>query len=79
MQQLGGQTWNGGHRFQMGGPGTTGPPAGDNPVSSVWNTTLPSCILDAQQWSYNHCFIFTRFSIVGFKIEQDTIDEFRSN
>ena len=26
MQQPGGQTWNGGHRFQMGGPGTTGPP-----------------------------------------------------
>ena len=25
MQQPGGQTWNGGHRFQMGGPGTTGP------------------------------------------------------
>ena len=21
----------GGHRFQMGGPGTTGPPAGDDP------------------------------------------------
>jgi len=26
MQQPGSQTWNGGHRFQMGGPGTTGPP-----------------------------------------------------
>ena len=26
MQQPVGQTWNGGHRFQMGGPGTTGPP-----------------------------------------------------
>ena len=32
MQQPVGQTWNGGHRFQMGGPGTTGPPAGDNPA-----------------------------------------------
>jgi len=26
MQQPGGQTWNGGHRFQMGGSGTTDPP-----------------------------------------------------
>jgi len=26
MQQPGGQTWNGGHRFQLGRPGTTGPP-----------------------------------------------------
>jgi len=26
MQQPGGQMWNGGNRFQMGGPGTTGPP-----------------------------------------------------
>jgi len=30
MQQPVGQTWNGGHRFQMGRLGTTGPPAGDN-------------------------------------------------
>jgi len=33
MQQPGGQTWNGGHRFQMGGTGTTGHPAGDDPAS----------------------------------------------
>ena len=26
MQQPGGQTWKGGNRFQMGGPGATGPP-----------------------------------------------------
>jgi len=26
MQQPVGQMWNGGHWFQMGGPGTTGPP-----------------------------------------------------
>ena len=32
MQQLVGQTWNGEHRFQMGGPGTIVPPAGDGPV-----------------------------------------------
>ena len=31
MQQPGGQTWNGRHKFQTGGPGTTGPPAGDGP------------------------------------------------
>ena len=31
MQQPVGQTWNEGHRFQMGGTGTTGPPAGDGP------------------------------------------------
>ena len=32
MQEPRGQTWNGGHRFEMGGPGATGPPAGDDPV-----------------------------------------------
>ena len=25
----------GGHRFQMGGPGTTGPPAGDGPAHAL--------------------------------------------
>ena len=32
MQQPVGQTWNEGHRFQMGGPGTTAPPADDAPT-----------------------------------------------
>ena len=32
MQQRGGAKREiGGHRFRMGGPGTTGPPAGDGP------------------------------------------------
>jgi len=38
MQQPGGQTWNGGHQFQMGG-GHHWPPAGDGPDStahSLW-------------------------------------------
>ena len=34
MQQPVGQTWNGGHRFQMGEPGTTGP---------LLATALPVC------------------------------------
>jgi len=32
MQQPVGQTWNGGAQISNGGPGTTGPPAGDGPV-----------------------------------------------
>ena len=58
MQQSGGQTWNGGHRFQMRGAGTTGPPAGDGPGQTSVNfnknrkckpfqkmeTTLAGCI-----------------------------------
>ena len=32
MQQPWGQTWNGGHRFQMGWSGTTGSPGGDGPT-----------------------------------------------
>jgi len=35
MQQPGSQTWNGGHRFQMGGPGAAGPLAGDDPATTV--------------------------------------------
>ena len=43
MQQPRGQTWNGGHRFQTGGPATTGPPAGDDPATySVQNVTQKS-------------------------------------
>jgi len=37
MQQLRGQTWNGGHRFQMGEPWTTGLPAGDGPDIEISN------------------------------------------
>ena len=33
MQQPGGQTWNGGHRFHMEGGGHHWPPAGDDPTS----------------------------------------------
>ena len=33
MEQPRGQTWSGGHRFQMGRAGTTGAPAGDGPDS----------------------------------------------
>jgi len=51
MQQPGGQTWNGGQIFQMGGPGTTGPSAGDGPdctwayVNSSMHQTFCKCKL----------------------------------
>ena len=35
MQQPGGQMWNGEHIFQIVGPGTTGPPAGDGPAPAA--------------------------------------------
>jgi len=34
MQQPGVKREMGGNIFQMGGPGTTGPPAGDDPASA---------------------------------------------
>jgi len=35
MQQPVGRTWNGGAPISNGGPGTTGPPAGNGPGSSA--------------------------------------------
>ena len=49
MQQPVGQTWNGGHRFQMGRPGTTGPPAGDGPGDTVARV-LPDRSKIVQHW-----------------------------
>ena len=40
MQQPGSQTWNGGHRFQMEGPGTTDPP-----LATALDWTL-QCLFD---------------------------------
>ena len=53
----GGQTWNGGLRFQMGGLGTTGPPAVDGPgsrttTSGLWQSTpsdMSRCLASSGQ------------------------------
>jgi len=36
----GGQTWNGGAPILNGGPGTTAPPAGDDPVWTVMSNVV---------------------------------------
>jgi len=46
MQQPGGHTWNGGHRFQMGGRAPLPPPAGDDPGFTVKKVTV------LKQWNF---------------------------
>jgi len=58
MQQPVGQTWNGGHRIQMGGPSTTAPPLATTVVDGTSTITLAlsltECccnVADTLQWS----------------------------
>ena len=68
MQQPGGQTWNGGHRFQMWGPGTTGPPAGDGPAP-FWRPCTKTKYMVAQwelTWvTNNRIFVPTANTILA--------------
>ena len=58
MQQPVGQTWNGGNRFQMGGPGTTGPPlATDLFPSNIWWSTVSKTFLRSRNRAHVNSFL----------------------